>query len=363
MAKKTNDEYDALASQIGDLGGDDNKGLGKLEHKRSYGGREDLSKAESEEMNAFLKRSNERGQRTPDNVRSLQGDREVFDDSASVADGWIPLDRSEFGIRSKFYPATWEFYIRPATVQAIKNWMSVDEENLLQLNGVFNEIIKLCVRIKDGSSVISWSNVNSWDRFWLIMKVREITFASNNKTINFEDDCSECDQTITFELRSNNLHYEFPDDDLIENYWMDGVWSIDPREYDVDHDTITLYTPTLACETAILDWARREKERDRKKDIDETFIKFAIWMIGKPSKDPTTFDKLMKKLYNDYKKWDINFFKFMDQVVTNISINPQQTLKQTCPHCGEEVISNVQFPNGIKILFDVETTGKKFGSR
>ena len=86
-------------------------------------------------------------------------------------------------------------------------------------------------------------------------------------------------------------------------------------------------------------------------------------MINKPVKDPMLFDKQMKKLYNEYKKWDINFFKFMDQVVTNISILPQQTLKQTCPHCGEEVISNVQFPNGIKILFDVETTGKKFGSR
>lgn len=356
MTKKRED-YENIASQIGNLGGEPREeGLGKLAHKSSYGQKEDLTQSEDNEMKAFIKRSNERHQDSYNNDNT-------FNDAVPITDGWIPLDRKEFGMRSKFYPASWTFYIRPATVQAIKNWMSVDEENLLQLNEVFNEIIKLCVKIKDGDSIISWSNVNSWDRFWLIMKVREMTFASNKKTVTFEDDCSECDQTITFELRSNNLHYEFPDDDLIDNYWTGSDWTIDPREYDVDHDIITLYTPTLACETAILDWARREKERDKKKNIDETFVKFAIWMINKPVKDPMLFDKQMKKLYNEYKKWDINFFKFMDQVVTNISILPQQTLKQTCPHCGEEVISNVQFPNGIKILFDVETTGKKFGSR
>ncbi len=353
---KKQEEYDAIASQIGDLGGETEskiEGLGKLTHKSSYGQKEDLTAQEEAAEKAFLKRSDERRMVTPQTV----------DMDISIADGWVPLDRRELGVRNKFYPESWEFSIRPATVQAIKNWMSVDEENLIQLNNVFNEIIKLCVKIKDGSNVISWSNINSWDRFWFILKVREMTFASNKKTISFEDDCSDCDQTITFELRSENLHYEFPDEDIVDNYWTGSEWEIDPREYDIDHDTIILHTPTIACETAILDWARREKERDRKKDIDETFVKFVVWLLGKPSKDPVMFDKQMKKLYNDYKKWDISFFKFMDQVVTNISINPKQTLKQTCPHCGEEVISNVQFPNGIKVLYDIETTGKKFGSR
>ena len=75
------------------------------------------------------------------------------------------------------------------------------------------------------------------------------------------------------------------------------------------------------------------------------------------------FDKQIKKVYNEYKKWDVAFFKFMLQVVNNITINPKETLKQNCPHCGEEVVSNVQFPNGVKVLFDVETGSKKFGSR
>lgn len=353
MAKKSND-YDILADQIGSIGGEENtpKTMGKLQHKSSYGQKEDLSQEEKQDMEAFLQRQAERSTR-------------VFNDETqedpNVAEGWIPVDRAEMGIRSQFYPESWQFYIRPATVQAIKNWLSIDESNLMQLNKVFTEIIKFCVKISANGSVVSWSNVNSWDRFWFILKVRQLTFASNKKTISFEDDCPECDQPITFELRPESLHYEFPDEDLVEQYWNGTNWTIDPQEYDIDHDIITLYTPTLAKETAIIEWAQREHERGKK--LDEIFPKFALWMINKPSKDPDMFEKQIKKVYNEYKSWDITYYKFLDQVVNNITINPRETLKQICPHCGEEVISQVKFPNGVKVLFDVETGAKKFGSR
>ena len=80
-------------------------------------------------------------------------------DSAIIAEGWVPMDRKEMGIRERFYPESWEFFIRPATTQAIKNWLSVDESNLLQLNRVFNEIIKHCVKIVNGDTNASESYV------------------------------------------------------------------------------------------------------------------------------------------------------------------------------------------------------------
>lgn len=357
-----NQEYDALAAQIGDMGAEESTtqatqqspkpqaSLGKLKHKSSYGAKEDLTDSEKESLNAFLKKTSAPKKHSDD-----------ISDSAIIAEGWVPIDRKEMGIRERFYPESWEFFIRPATTQAIKNWLSVDESNLLQLNRVFNEIIKHCVKIVNGDTNVSWGNVNSWDRFWFTMKVRELTFASQKSAFSFEDTCSECDQDITFELRSSNLHYEFPDEELVDKYWDGTNWVIDPREYDVDHDELTLYTPTISKEVAIIEWARREHERGKK--IDETFTNFALWMISKASKDDDMFDKQIKKVYNEYKKWDVAFFKFMLQVVNNITINPKETLKQNCPHCGEEVVSNVQFPNGVKVLFDVETGSKKFGSR
>ena len=56
-------------------------------------------------------------------------------------------------------------------------------------------------------------------------------------------------------------------------------------------------------------------------------------------------------------------FTFMRDVIKNITINPSEKLRMTCPHCSTEATSNVQFPNGIKAIFNIGTKAKKFGSR
>lgn len=342
----TKQNYDALEEQIGALGGEEApQTIGRLKHKESYGGKEDLTADEQSDMDAFLERANRR--RTTE---------------ATITDGWIPIDRKEMGIRSIFYPETWEFYIRPATVQAIKNWTAIDEERADVLNNVFNDIIKTCVKIDTHSDQgAGWSRINSWDRFWFILKVREYTYSQGQNKVEFTDDCSECETEISYTLDSNALFYEFPDDDLVDKYWVDGVWKIDPREYDVDHDVITLYTPQLGKDEAIIDWATAQVHQ--KKKIDENFVKFLVWMLPKPIRDAQLLDKQIQKLYKEYKGWDVDMFTFMTDVVNNITINPSEKLRVKCPNCGMEATSTVQFPNGIKVLFEAKSTAKKFGSR
>ena len=68
-------------------------------------------------------------------------------------------------------------------------------------------------------------------------------------------------------------------------------------------------------------------------------------------------------IYNDYKKWDVEMFSFMRDVIKNVTINPSENLSARCPHCGQETVSGVQFPNGIQALFQKQSSRKKFGTR
>lgn len=345
-------DYDALEEQIGDAGGavqqESTKGLGKIQHKEIIGQRADLDESEKKSMEAFRERT--------------QKDREARKAQVNIADGWIPLNRDEMGIRSLFYPAEWEFFVKPAAVMAIKNWTAVDEERTDQVNKVLNEIIRTSVKIDThGVGIGGWGNINSWDRFWFVLKVREVTFVKGETKIEFEDACSNCDQDIKYELTSNGLFYEFPDEDLVEKYWDGTAWTIDPSEYDVDHEPITLYTPKLGTDDAIIEWATARARSKQK--VDENFVRFLVWMLKKPAKDMQVLDKQIEKLYKEYKSWSIEMYDFMEDVIRNITINPSENLRVTCPHCGQEATSTVQFPNGIKTLFKSETKAKKFGSR
>lgn len=354
--KKNKQDYDQLESQIGDFGSVQDETTNVPEKMNYFGKSKDemLSDKEREDMNRFIEKSDK-------NSFFNKKERDSEQEITSISDGWIPVDREEMGIRSQFYPEDWVFYIRPATVQAIKNWTAIDEERPDIVNNVFNDIIRTCVKIQTNNSSVSWQNINSWDRFWFTLKIREMTFVTGEQKIEFEDTCSECDEDLTYTLRSENLFYEFPDEDLIENYWNGANWVIDPSEYDLDSPTITLYTPTIGKDQAIIDWATAKVRAGGK--IDETFITYLVWLLPKASKDTAMLDRQIQKLYKEYKNWDVDTFSFMQDVIRNITINPSEKLRQTCPHCGAEVTSNVQFPNGIKAIFNVATKVKKFGSR
>ena len=336
--------YNELENQIGDMGGDSPLTSKKLKHAASYGKKEELTKSEQEDLDGFLSRARNKSE----DIR--------------IGDGWVLMNREELGIRDLFYDKDWEFYIKPATVGAIKNWTAIDEERPDQIHKVMNEICKSCIKIDThGQEGAGWTQINSWDRFWFILKVREYTFSKGESKIEFEDSCSECEEDMKYTLTSDSLFYEFPDEDLIEKYWVGGKWEIDPSEYGVNHDPITLYTPKLGKDDAIIEWATARVRNKQK--IDETFLKYLVWLLPKASRDPQMLDRQIQKIYREYKEWDIDMFQFMDDVINNITINPSEKLRCKCPHCGAEATSNVQFPNGIKVLFKTESNIKKFGSR
>lgn len=349
MAKN---DYDALDGQIGDMGGESPIDMGKLKYKASYGQKEDLTDSEQKEMDAFLARSRQHNEKRAEDAQVM------------VKDGWIPIDRDEMGDRSTYYPENWEFLIRPATVQAIKNWTAIDEERADVVNNVLNEIIKTCVKINthDGTQA-SWNQIKSHDRFWFILKVREYTYAQGQSKVEFQDECSECNEEIDYNLTSAGLFYDFPDTDIVEKYWKGDCWKIDPAEYDVyGEQPITLYVPTLERDIAIIEWATVKIRSGVK--LDETFIQFLSWLLPpKFPKDMQLLDREINKIQKTYKRWSVDMFTFMNDVIKNININQSDKLRVKCPHCGMEATSTVQFPNGIKVLFEVATTVKKFGSK
>jgi hypothetical protein len=351
-------ENKILDEQIGSAGGDmDNltmpkdegsESLGRLQH--IPGQQQDLNEAEKKSMNDFDKMTA--------NLRVVKNDN-------SIETGWIPIDRGDMGVRSQFYPSSWQFRVKPATVQAIKNWSSIDEENLAVVNNVMNEIVKSCVSIfdTDMNIAVSWDKINSWDRFWFILKVREYTFDKGEQAMEFDEDCDNCGGNIHYVLRANNLFYEFPDEAVVERHWnMEGrFWDIDPKEYDVNYHKIKFFVPTIGKDNAILQWLYAQNNAG--KNIDEVFVKFLPYMLERAPKDSNVLDRMIKDCHNEFKRWDTETFMFYDEVRRNITINPSEKLTEKCPNCGEEVRSTVRFPNGIKYLFAVQGRHRKFGSK
>ncbi len=291
---------------------------------------------------------------------------ENINTASEIREGWIDVDIRLLGKRAVFYPEDWRFRIRPATVEAIRNWSNIDDENPNSIDDVFNEILKTCVSIvAPGGRPIPWGNINNWDRFFWLLLVREYTFRQGEQKIKYTDYCPECDNEIEFELNSQSLMYDFPDEEVMKYYDREKrCWYIDPAEFGLDDEQpIQLYLPTLEKDAAIKAWwiARMQENRNRK--LDQTFMRFVSWLTPKISKDETIAQRQIKELNLKYKSWNTDMFSFMDDVLRNIIVTPSNKLKINCPICGEEVTSNIRFPNSIRDLFNVSGKHGKFGNK
>lgn len=286
-----------------------------------------------------------------------------LNDIADIREGWVPIDRSLLGERSMFYPESWQFRVRPATVEAIRNWSTIDDTNINVVDDVFNEILKSCLSIVTPNGPLPWSNVRSWDRFFFLLLIREYTFAHGERKIEYEEDCPNCENAVKFNLTSNALMYELPDPEVMHYFDPSSqTWIIDPAEFDMEgYPTITLYLPTLEKDANIKAWVIT-RAQDKKK-VDSVFIKFLAWMAPKISKDETIAARQIKEYEMKFKSLDMNMFSLMNDIINNVTVTPLNKLKTVCPVCGEEFTADVRFQNGVSDLFNVSSGHKKFGKK
>lgn len=286
-------------------------------------------------------------------------------DNQEIREGWMDVDRALLGERNIFYPETWEFKIRPATVEAIRNWSTIDDENVNSVDRVFNEILKSCLKIVTPMGPLPWYNINAWDRFFFILLIREYTFINGDSKIEYNEDCPNCDNTVTFTLTSGSLLYDMPDPEVMSMYNpVTRTWEIDPEEYGLPLDgRITLWLPTLEKDINLKQWAINRYQENPNKELDTVMLKFVPWFLPKISKDDTIAQRQIKEFKMKFNSWDIDTFQFMDSVITNVMVTPDTKLIMKCPVCGEEVTSIIRFQNGASSLFAMESKFKKFGKK
>ena len=318
----------------------------KLNHK--IGGRADTDKEEDAKL-VEEKHLTRVGEKIGQNIE--------------VRDGWMDVDKRLLGDRAKFYPEDWQFKIRPATVEAIRNWSTIDDENPNSVDDVFNEILKYCLTIVTPTGNLPWGNIRSWDRFFFVLLVREYTFVQGEKKIEFTEDCPSCDNAVTFNLTSQSLVYELPDPEVMKYFSQEEQnWMIDPNEYDVEWpEPVVLYLPTLEKDANIKAWLIDRVQNNKK--VDNVFVKFLPWLAPKISKDLTIAQRQIREYEVKFKTWDSEMFDFMNEVVNNIAVLPSTKLIETCPVCGEEVSAQISFQDGIRSLFNMASGRKKFGKK
>jgi hypothetical protein len=240
----------------------------------------------------------------------------------------------------QFYPTGTLFMVRPAQVREIQSYAMVDDNNFYDIVEKMNDMLQACVRIKfpDGK-IGSYLEIKDQDRLFLIFLIRELTFQQGN-ALAVTVKCG-CGQELKVELVRSNFHFHEMDEKL-EKYFNLATRTFQFKT--VNGKFFELCPPNI--QKAFTDYIIRENQEKRTPNL--AFLKIIPFLM--PGRSSITIDGVKSKV-KEFEEMDDISFQFLNAAVGKMTIGISE-LKSTC-ECGEEVRTDMQFPNGASGIFVV----------
>lgn len=263
---------------------------------------------------------------------------------------WFPIDMSKLPSGGRFYRDTMRIMIRPAKVKEIKDFSMIDETDPRDINTKLNAILQACTDITYNNGMIrgSYKDILDADKFYIILSIRELTFAHGESSIMIpigSKACNtpNCNSQEKVELKTNILQFESSKPE-IEKYYdsVQKCYLIQTKKY----GSIRLAPPTIGVSTAIYEYLY--DLMSNKKSYDEAYVKLIPFLY--PDWKQLNADSIFEIL-TQMQGWDLRKFEIILNLVEMINVGIKSVMHFECENCGAEVTVPLSFPNGIRNLF------------
>ena len=265
--------------------------------------------------------------------------------------GYVKLDLANFPSGGQFYREDFEIHIRAARVGEIREFSTLDEENILDVDEKLNSLLVNCTKIMYGNQRGSYRDVLEEDRIYLILSIRELTFKEGENKLMMpvgRKKCKTgtCKSQESVELKTNNLQFN-EQDELIEKYYdyENKCFTVPTKS----HGELIIAPPTIGVMRAITDWIRKREEGNLPWDKSSLSILPYIQREWRGFNDKEIFSAI-----TSFQGWDASKFSIVYRLVEKAKIGVKPEFNYPCESCGEEVTVPLTFPGGIKALFIIQ---------
>lgn len=241
----------------------------------------------------------------------------------------------------RFYPTGTLFMVRPAQVKEIQAYSMVDDTNFYDIVEKMNGMLQSCVRVKypDGK-MGTYLDIKDQDRLFLIFLIRELTFQQGNE-LSVKTVCPTDNTELQIELKRQNFVFHEIDEKL-SKFFNPATSSYKFRlknglEYEVT-------PPNIGIQKAFTDYIIKENNEKRQPNL--AFLKIIPFMLA--GRTSITYDGIKAKL-KEFEEMDDMSFQFLNSAISKMTFGIKE-LKKTCS-CGQEVRTDMQFPNGASGIF------------
>lgn len=262
--------------------------------------------------------------------------------------GYIGLDLSLLPSGGRFYRDDFKLMIRAARVGEIRDYSTLNEEDLKDVDDKLNNILVSCTRILYGSQKGSYKDILEEDRIYVILSIRELTFKEGEAKLMMPvkgKNCSisPCKAQTSVELKTSNVQFHEKDETL-EKYYNPETrsFSIETKSFGI----INMAPPTIGVMRALTDYIRDKEQNGQSWD------KSILAIIPYIQREWRSFNaNEIFNLETSMTGWDIKKYNLIYSLAQKMKIGLKPEFIFGCESCGAEVTVPLTFPGGIRSLF------------
>lgn len=283
---------------------------------------------------------------------NLNGGLDINDDpdlkriNSSI--GYINVPLEDLPSGGRYYPDNTKISIRAAKVGEIREFSTIDENDVKDVTDKLTYILSQCVKVYYGPVAGSYKDIITADRIVLILKIRELTFVDGQSSIKIPVPSGAC-QTVGCkpqkEINFNTTCLTFmKPDPTLEKYYdaAKKCYAIETKHF----GTINLYPPCVGVSTAVTDWVVKQQRENKKIEASLAEILQFVIKDWKGLSEKMIFSKL-----TELAGWSTEKFTLVYRLIEKINVGIEFDVTTTCETCGGEIKVPITFPDGYKSLF------------
>jgi len=253
--------------------------------------------------------------------------------SDANVEGWKPINPDHLPTGGIMLPSDIEINIRSAKTREIRHWSIIDENDPGDVEDKVNYILERCVSVRSGNRRLSWKDLTDFDRFFIVYRIKELTFPNGENEINLKfqcpADCSEPDNQIeNLPLSSALLKQTFSVPKDIMKYFDENRREFVAQR--TDGGEITFVLPSIGVSTklrkSLIDKTKNNENIQKHKE----FYKYAPYMINDWR---SLNEEKMGEIQKYLDKMDRKEVLFRAKVTEIIENNLEIDVKRPCPKC------------------------------
>ncbi len=267
----------------------------------------------------------------------------------------VPLD--VLPSKGLFYADNAQITIRPAYVEEIRHWSTMDEFDPVSINDKMNMIIEKCVRLQDSNRLtFDWREISEIDRLFLIIRIYELTFPNKENVLNLKFGCNlQCKGDGNYKedvpLSSGLLNMFSIPDEIMQYY--DSTKKCFVAHSEKLGKDILMYMPSIGVSQYVKNLINEARVNDQHLDI--SFAKIAPYLF----KDWASVKKSgeYERVRGESFRWETTELLFINGVADKLEAAINLNIKKECPKCGVTLEIPLFFRGGftIKSFFAVST--------